>query len=58
MTWEGYNYEDAVLLSEKLVQEDVLYLRSYQMNLKQTHVIQSLGRKKSHATFPTWARMR
>ncbi len=23
MTWEGYNYEDAVLLSEKLVQEDV-----------------------------------
>ena len=23
MTWEGYNYEDSVLLSEKLVQEDV-----------------------------------
>lgn len=23
MTWEGYNYEDAVLISEKLVQEDV-----------------------------------
>ena len=23
MSWEGYNYEDAVLLSEKLVQEDV-----------------------------------
>ncbi|MBQ8665671.1 MAG: DNA-directed RNA polymerase subunit beta [Lachnospiraceae bacterium] len=23
MTWEGYNYEDAVLLSERLVQEDV-----------------------------------
>ena len=23
MTWEGYNYEDAVLLSEKLVQDDV-----------------------------------
>ena len=23
MTWEGYNYEDAVLLSEKLVKEDV-----------------------------------
>ena len=28
MTWEGYNYEDAVLLSERLVQEDV-YFRSY-----------------------------
>ena len=23
MTWEGYNYEDAVLLSERLVQDDV-----------------------------------
>ncbi len=24
MTWEGYNYEDAVLINEKLVKEDVL----------------------------------
>ena len=24
MTWEGYNYEDAILISEKLVKEDVL----------------------------------
>ena len=23
MTWEGYNYEDAVLLNERLVKEDV-----------------------------------
>ena len=23
MTWEGYNYEDAVLISEKLVKEDI-----------------------------------
>ena len=23
MTWEGYNYEDAVLLSERLVMDDV-----------------------------------
>ena len=23
-TWEGYNYEDAILLSERLVKEDVL----------------------------------
>ena len=28
MTWEGYNYEDAVLLSERLVQEDVLLYTS------------------------------
>lgn len=24
MTWEGYNYEDAMLLNEKLVVDDVL----------------------------------
>ena len=24
MTWEGYNYEDAILISEDLVQDDVL----------------------------------
>ena len=28
MTWEGYNYEDAVLLSERLVQDDV-YIHPY-----------------------------
>ena len=26
MTWEGYNYEDAVLLSERLVQDDYIFL--------------------------------
>ena len=26
MTWEGYNYEDAVLLSERLVMDDVYTL--------------------------------
>ena len=29
MTWEGYNYEDAVLLNERLVREDVYHLHSY-----------------------------
>ena len=29
MTWEGYNFEDAVLLSERLVQEDVVYINPY-----------------------------
>lgn len=24
MNWEGYNYEDAILISEELVQDDVL----------------------------------
>ena len=29
MTWEGYNYEDAVLLSERLVTGRCLYICSY-----------------------------
>ena len=29
MTWEGYNYEDAVLINEKLVRDDLLYLHSH-----------------------------
>ena len=29
MTWEGYNYEDAVLLNERLVREDVLHLHPH-----------------------------
>jgi DNA-directed RNA polymerase beta subunit len=27
--WEGYNYEDAILLSEELVKEDYVYLYSH-----------------------------
>ncbi|MFR6563540.1 MAG: hypothetical protein ACLUR5_17745 [Eubacterium ventriosum] len=29
MTWEGYNYEDAVLLSERLSSGRCLYINSY-----------------------------
>ena len=29
MTWEGYNYEDAVLLNERLVRDDVLHFHPY-----------------------------
>ena len=29
MTWEGYNYEDAIIMSERLVKDDVLYFGSY-----------------------------
>ena len=29
MTWEGYNYEDAVLLNESLVRDDVYNVDSY-----------------------------
>jgi DNA-directed RNA polymerase, beta subunit/140 kD subunit len=41
MTWEGYNYEDAVLLSERLVQEGCLHIRSYRRAMKQKQGIQS-----------------
>ena len=39
MTWEGYNYEDAVLLSERLVQEDVytsIHIEEYETEARDT----------------------
>ena len=39
MTWEGYNYEDAVLLSERLVQEDVytsVHINEYETEARDT----------------------
>ena len=39
MTWEGYNYEDAVLLSERLVQEDVytsIHINEYEAEARDT----------------------
>ena len=39
MTWEGYNYEDAVLLSEKLVQDDVytsIHIEEYETEARET----------------------
>ncbi|MGM9571146.1 MAG: DNA-directed RNA polymerase subunit beta [bacterium] len=39
MTWEGYNYEDAILLSEKLVKEDVLtsvHIEEYETEARDT----------------------
>ena len=39
MTWEGYNYEDAVLLSERLVQEDVytsVHINEYESESRDT----------------------
>ena len=29
MTWEGYNYEDAIIMSERMVVDDDLYIYSY-----------------------------
>ncbi len=39
MTWEGYNYEDAVLLSERLVQQDVytsIHIEEYEAEARET----------------------
>ncbi|TCS94211.1 DNA-directed RNA polymerase subunit beta [Hazenella coriacea] len=39
MTWEGYNYEDAILLSEKLVKEDVytsIHIEKYDSEARDT----------------------
>ncbi len=39
MTWEGYNYEDAILLSEKMVKEDVytsIHIEEYESEARDT----------------------
>ncbi|NLW20229.1 MAG: DNA-directed RNA polymerase subunit beta [Clostridiales bacterium] len=39
MTWEGYNYEDAVLISEKLVKEDIytsIHIEEYESEARET----------------------
>ena len=39
MTWEGYNYEDAVLLNEKLVRDDVytsIHIEEYEIEARDT----------------------
>ncbi len=39
MTWEGYNYEDAVLLNERLVREDLytsIHLEEYELDARDT----------------------
>lgn len=39
MTWEGYNYEDAVLISEKIVRDDVytsIHIEEYEIEARDT----------------------
>ncbi|OUL20615.1 DNA-directed RNA polymerase subunit beta [Nostoc sp. 106C] len=39
MPWEGYNYEDAILISERLVQDDVytsIHIEKYEIEARQT----------------------
>ena len=51
MTWEGYNYEDAVLLSERLVQDDVytsIHIEEYEAEARDT----KLGPEESTRDIP------
>ena len=56
MTWEGYNYEDAVLLSERLVQEDVytsIHIEEYEAEARDT----KLGPEEITRDVPVSAKM-
>ena len=58
MTWEGYNYEDAVLINERLVMEDVytsIHIEEYR---DATPATRSSARRRSPAISPASATMR
>jgi DNA-directed RNA polymerase subunit beta len=51
MPWEGYNYEDAILISERLVSEDIytsIHIESYEVETKNT----KLGREQITKKIP------
>ena len=51
MTWEGYNYEDAVLLNEKIVRNDMytsIHIEEYEMEARDT----KLGAGGNHPGYP------
>ena len=57
MTWEGYNYEDAVLLSERLVQDDVytsVHIEEYEAEARDT----KLGAGRDHKRYSGRGRRR
>ncbi len=57
MTWEGYNYEDAILLSEKVAKEDIytsIHIEEYELEARDT----KLGRKRLREIFRMSAKMR
>ena len=66
MTWEGYNYEDAVLLNEKIVRDDVytsIHIEEYEMEARDTKLgaeeitrdIPNVGEDAAAATLTTAA---
>ncbi len=53
MTWEGYNHEDAVIMSERLVKDDKFTLLSTLKNMNQSPAYKLGLPKKLHAKFQT-----
>ena len=52
MPWRGYNFEDAIVVSEKLVKEDYytsIHIEEFEIEARDT----KLGRRRSRAIFPT-----
>ena len=51
MTWEGYNYEDAILLNERMVRDDVftsIHIEEYETESRDT----KLGPRGDHPGYP------
>ena len=58
MPWNGYNFEDSILISERIVRDDVftsIHMEEFEVMPPATP---SLGLRKSPATFPTSAKKR
>src|SRR5436305_1747361 len=53
MPWNGYNYEDSILISERIVKDDV-FTSIHIDESKSWRATPSSGRKTSPATFRTW----
>ena len=56
MTWDGYNYEDAVIMSERLVKDDVytsIHIEEYESEARDT----KLDMKKSLVIFQMFQKM-
>ena len=56
MPWEGHNFEDAIILSQNLVKDDVLSARSTSRSTRSTPATPSSARRRSPVTSPTSAR--
>ncbi len=57
MPWEGYNFEDAILISEQVVREDMytsIHIEEFEVEARDT----KLGPRRSPATSPTSPRRR